>query len=119
MNLEFELEPHDALTVRLRDGHDATTVSVPNARAGIDSLARTLGQAIANGYGECFWPSLDGGHYWWMLKTDQGTLEVVLMWSRGGASGWQHVFRVTDAASWVHDRVTAEAERIGLGLPSA
>jgi hypothetical protein len=114
MELRLALESHDALAVHLREGHDETSVAVSQARAGVESLKRALGDALGDGYGECFWPGLGGGNYWWMFRRDDASLEVVVMWTRGGASGWQHVFRATDAAEWVRDRFTAEVDRIGL-----
>src|SRR5689334_14895459 len=115
--------PRQASVVALRSRRSTGAISAPSAargsslsrwRASARTLTRTLGHALADGYGECFWPSLDGGHYWWMLRRDHDTLEVAVMWSRGGASGWQRVFRATDAAAWVNERVTSETDRLGL-----
>jgi hypothetical protein len=36
-----------------------------------------------------------------MLREDAGRLEVVVLWSRGTVTGWQHVFRsVCDAVEF-------------------
>ena len=32
-------------------------------------------------------------------------MEVAAMWTRGGASGWEHVFRATDSVEWVRERL--------------
>jgi hypothetical protein len=114
MNLRFTLELPDRLVVHLMEGTDATSVAVPQARHGVQSLVRALDAAAADGYGECFWPAVEGGHYWWMFRREAEALEVVTMWNRGGASGWEHVFRAVDAAEWFHSRVSAEAARLGL-----
>jgi hypothetical protein len=34
------------------------------------------------------------------------------MWTRSGATGWEHVFRATDAAGWIRDRLIAETSRL-------
>ena len=112
MDLRLTLDPHDILVVHLRDGYDETTVSVHQSRAGVASLQRALGAALADGYGECFWPGMPGGQYWWIFKRDAETLETIAMWTRGGASLWEHVFRSTDAASWVAERLAAEVGRL-------
>jgi hypothetical protein len=114
MDLRLTLDPYDVLVVHLRDGDGETTVSVHPSQAGAESLRRALGAAIAGGYGECFWPGMPGGQYWWIFKRDAESLETIAMWTRGGASLWEHVFRATDAASWVHDRLDAEIDRLGL-----
>jgi hypothetical protein len=114
MNLRLKIEPEDLLVVELREGNERTTVSVRPSRPGADSLRRAVDAAIHDGYGECFWPGPTGGQYWWMFKRDAETIEVIAMWTRGGASGWQHVFRATDAATWLEERLDAELERLGL-----
>jgi len=114
MTLSFALEPHDILTVHLRDGDQETSVSAGPASAAVTSLRRALDGALADGYGECFWPATTGGQYWWIFKRDAERMETVAMWTRGGASLWEHVFRATDAASWVEERMRMEAGRLGL-----
>jgi len=112
MDLGLRIEPYDMLVVTLRDGADETTVTVHPAQAGIQSLVRALDAAMTEGYGECFWPGAPGGQYWWIVKRSGETLEVIVMWTRGGATGWEHVFRATDAARWVSDRLTQEIARL-------
>jgi hypothetical protein len=114
MNLSFVLEPHDTLTVHLCEGSEESTVSARPSSAAVASLHRALTAALADGYGECFWPAATGGQYWWIFKRDDERLETVAMWTRGGASLWEHVFRATDAASWVEERVRLEAVRLNL-----
>ena len=118
MDLQLSIEPHDLLVVELRDGDRRTSVSVHPSRAGAASLMRALGVALQTGYGECFWPAPAGGQYWWIFTRKGDTLESIAMWTRGGATGWEHVFRATDAAGWIRDRLGEELVRVGL-LPIA
>jgi hypothetical protein len=108
VDLRIRIEPHDTLVVHLRDGERETSVPVHPASAGIASLTRALDQAIAEGYGECFWPGSPGGQYWWIFKRVDESLEVIAMWTRGGAALWEHVFRATDSAGWVKGRIDEE-----------
>ena len=89
-------------------------MSVGPSRAGAESLGRALEVALTSGYGECFWPGSTGGQYWWIFKRDGDAMDVIAMWTRGGASGWEHVFRARDAAAWIRERLEAEFVRIGL-----
>ena len=114
MDLRLTLEPHDVLAVHLREQEQQTTLHVSPAAAGAKTLARAIDDAIAQGYGECFWPALSGGQYWWMFKHDAGTIETIAMWTRGGVAIWEHVFRATDGAAWLKDRLTDEIDRLGL-----
>ena len=111
MDLRFEVEEFDTLVVHLRDAEVDTTVTVRPAAAGIQSLARAVGDAAASGYGECFWPDPEG-QYWWMFKREAETMEVIAMYTRGGATGWQHVFRATDSVDWVRQRLDEEAQQL-------
>ena len=114
MDLTLTIDPHDVLTVHLRDGDTTTTVAARPSRAGAASLMRAIDQAIGDGYGDCFWPGSTGGQYWWIFTRKAETIEVVAMWTRGGASLWEHVFRATDAVSWVRDRLQSELDRLDL-----
>jgi hypothetical protein len=102
------------LIVHLRDGQDETSVTVPQSRPGVMSLTRALEDALSEGHGECFWPCTTGGQYWWMLQCTGASIEVIVMWTRGGASLWEHVFRATDATAWVQQRWSEELARLGM-----
>jgi hypothetical protein len=112
MDFNLTIEAPDRLVVRLREGQDEATVAVSPSSAGVRSLTRALDHAMAHGYGECFWPGQPGGQYWWVFRRREETLETALMWTRGGATGWEHVFRATDAADWIRDRLIAETSRL-------
>ncbi|MCC7009498.1 MAG: hypothetical protein IT184_11850 [Acidobacteria bacterium] len=113
MTLHLTIEPPDTLVVHLSEGREETTVAVFPSQAGADSLLRALDDAVRDGYGECFWPGATGGQYWWIFKRDAESLQVIAMWTRGGASAWQHVFRATDAAGWIEQRLNDEVRRLG------
>ena len=114
MDVRLALEPPDTLVVHLREHDTEATVSVRHAPVGARTLLDALRRAMADGYGECFWPGSPGGQYWWMFRREAESLEVVAMWTRGGASLWEHVFRATDSADWVRERLDDELDRIGL-----
>jgi hypothetical protein len=117
MHLSLSLEPHDTLVVHLQEGREQATVPVHPSRPGAQSLLRALDLALTEGYGECFWPGAPGGQYWWIFKREHESIEVIAMWTRGGASLWEHVFRATDAAAWVEEQLTAEIDRLGVLAP--
>jgi hypothetical protein len=110
MDLHFSVAAHDLLSVHLADGDQTATVTVTPSRAGLESLRRAFQSAVADGYGECFWPAPTGGQYWWVFKRDAETMEIAAMWTRGGASLWEHVFRATDAAGWIGERLDEEIQ---------
>jgi|SRR5215471_13286750 len=118
MDLRLAVDPPDTLLVSVREGEEQTEIAVHPARAGVQTLLAAIDSAIATGYGECFWPAPTGGQYWWMFKRDAESLETIAMWTRGGASGWEHTFRATDAAAWLRSRLIAEIDRLRLE-PSA
>lgn len=113
MDLTLEIEAGGRLVGRLREGPADTVVTAGQARAAAAALAGALEEASAEGYGECFWLE-PTGQYWWMLRRDDSTLEVVVLWASGVATGWQHVFRATDEMAWVRERLDAELQKLGL-----
>jgi hypothetical protein len=115
VEIRLDIDVHDVLSVHLSDGDDRAVVSAAPAAAAIASLTRAFEAAIETGYGECFWPAFEGGHYWWIVTKRAEAVEMMAMWTRGGASLWEHVFRATDAADWIRSRLASEAERMGLG----
>lgn len=114
MNLRLSIEPHDTLVVHLQEGKEKGTVAVHPSRAGATSLLRAVDAALTEGYGECFWPGAPGGQHWWIFKRDGESMEVIAMWTRGGASLWEHVFRATDSAGFVEEQLTSEIDRLEL-----
>ena len=102
MTIKIEAHGH-RLVARLKEGDVETEVAGwgPSAAAHLQSA---LDDAEITGYGECFWPE-PTGHYWWMFKRVDRTLEVAVLWSRSSAVGWQGVFRATDEVSYVRGMV--------------
>lgn len=117
MDIALTLEPHDVLVVHLREREQQPTLSVHPAAAGAWSLMRAIDDAMAGGYGECFWPAYTGGQYWWIFRRTENRIEAMAMWTRGGAAMWEHVFRATDGAAWLRDRVAAQIDELGLEKP--
>ncbi len=64
------------------------TASDPAAAAG--SLLDALDEVQQTGYAECFWPE-PNGEYRWMFRRAGDTLTVVVLWSIGTLTGWDHV----------------------------
>lgn len=80
-----------------------------SAAALLDALEAAAGE---DAYGECFWPE-PTGHYWWMFKRSDRSLETVVLWSRSSAVGWQHVFRACDEVGYVLGMVRSELGKAG------
>jgi hypothetical protein len=115
VDLRFAIEHDDVLTVVLRDGEAQAALSAQPAAAAVQSLGRALEAAMSHGYGECFWPAATGGVYWWIFSRRDESLETTALWTRGGVAIWEHVFRATDGAEWIRERLRAEMAALGLG----
>jgi len=111
MDLHLSLDRHDRLVCRLSDeGVETEATSADGDGAGA-ALAAAFEEARESGYGECFWPEAEG-QYWWMLRHADGALDVVVMWSRGGATGWQHAFRASEDVDRFARRLGEELDRL-------
>jgi len=109
MNVRFEADGRQ-LVAFLSDDASATEVAAPNGDAAGRVLMNALDAAASSGYGECFWPE-QTGQYWWMFNRYDDTsgprVEVVVMWSTGAVTGWQHVFRSSDDLADLSGRVAS------------
>lgn len=94
--MEFLLDPTEPahLVCSLTDRDESATVTASNLGAA-DELLAALADARDSGYGECLWEE-QAGQYRWMLRRDGERLTVVVLWSTGTVTGWQHVFRSED-----------------------
>ena len=114
MHIVFECPDSQRLIAKLREGDTITDVTAWRPEQAAADLLAALDAAESESYGECFWPE-PTGQYWWMLKREDRRLETVVLYSRGGAMGWQHVFRAVDEMDYVRELVREELHRHGLG----
>lgn len=115
LTVELSVEnttPHRLVT-RLRDAQAETTVSGWSPEQAASGLIEALDTARRDGYGDCMWLEPDG-QYWWMFHCVRGELEVVVLWSSGTITGWQHVFRGADRIENFSHRVREEFSHHGL-----
>lgn len=108
MNVVIERANPQQIVIRLREGTIEATVTGWHTSRAVTALLTALeGVASGEGYAECFWPE-PTGQYWWMFNREGRRLEVVVLWSRGAVTGWEHVFRAADEVTYVIDRVHEE-----------
>lgn len=76
----------------LDDGETRALVTASNVPQAGEDLLAALDDVRESGLGECPW-EVPGGYYRWMFRRDGQRLTVVVLWSSGTITGWQHVFR--------------------------
>jgi hypothetical protein len=98
MTFALEKERSGHLVCSIAEAGESATVTASNPDAVEQLLAALRDAGGRDGYGECLWEE-GGGEYRWMLRRSGPTLTVVVLWSSGTVTGWQHVFRADcDAA---------------------
>ena len=108
MNVVIDSANPQQLTVRLREGAVEATVTGWHTSRAVTALLTALDVVAAGeGYAECFWPE-PTGQFWWMFNREGRRLEVVVLWSRGAVTGWEHVFRAADEVDYVDGRIREE-----------
>jgi len=108
VNVRIDSATSEQIVVCLREGTTETRVTGWHTDRAVRSLVAALDVvAGGDGYAECFWPE-PTGQYWWMFSREGRRLEVVVLWSRGAVTGWQHVFRAADEVDYLIERVHDE-----------
>lgn len=103
-DLHISTDPRGRLVATFsEDGHDAvaTASNVPEAA---DDLTAAVLEAETGGYGECLWLET-GGEYRWMIRRDGARATLVVLWSSGTLTGWQHVARAEGDFEWLAGRL--------------
>jgi len=107
MEISLERDPAHRLICELTEGTSTATVTASDVPEAGEALMAALEDARDAGYGECLWRE-QGGDYRWMFRLGNGRLTVVVLWSSGVITGWQHVFRSECELDWLVDRVRAD-----------
>ena len=110
MNVSIDRASPEQITFTLREGASTASVTGWHTERAVTALVTALEVVVAgDGYAECFWPE-PGGQYWWMFSREGRRLEVVVLWSRGAVTGWEHVFRAADEVGYLHERIRDELQ---------
>jgi hypothetical protein len=68
-----------------------------------------VGSAVSNGQGECFWHEA-AGDYRWLFRSEGDRMRVVVLWSIGTMTGWEHRFWVECGAAEFRDAMQSAIE---------
>jgi len=110
MHISFELDEFGRLKCELADGSSKATVSAANMAVAVAELQRAMDDAQRTGTGDCWW--LEGvGEYRWVIRRESQRATLVVLWSAGTLTGWEHVF-------WAQADFDELAASIRLGLAS-
>jgi len=117
MELALRRDRHGRVVATLTDEGVETTVTAARGDVAGLALLEAIDRAAADGYGECFWQEMEGT-YWWMFRRLAMRLEIAVLWTSGGASGWQHVFRAVTHADDFSTQAAELIASVGSGLVS-
>ena len=114
MDLILERDPEGHLSCTLVDRDETATIVAPAALEAAADLEAAVADARESGYGECVWPLTDG-EYKWLFRRSADRTDIVVLWSGGVVTGWQHVFRSEADAADLERRVAEEVARVRQG----
>jgi hypothetical protein len=114
MTFSASRDAHGHLVCHLADERSTETVTASNPEAAGD-LRAALDGAIREGCGECYWIE-GGGEYRWMFRREQSTLRIVVLWSTGAFTGWEHVFYAECPVIEFEQRLAVEFAKIEAAL---
>jgi hypothetical protein len=111
VDLMLDVNADGRLVCTLVEGDATATLIVPGAADAAADLDAALADARDGGYGECVWPLTDG-EYKWLFRRNGDRTEVVVLWSSGVVTGWEHVFRSDADAHGLEQSVRAGLGRV-------
>ncbi len=111
MDLMLAIDDRGHLACTLVDRTDTATVLAAAPDDATADLQAAIADAVESGYGECIWPLTDG-EYRWLFRRNGDTTDVVVMWSSGVITGYEHVFRSQMDVRALEARVDEELRRL-------
>lgn len=91
MQLSLDTDEFGGLTCAVSDGQAQAKVSASNMPDAARDLVAAFEGATDGDCGECYWHEA-AGEYRWMFRRSGGKIQVVVLWSTGTLTGWEHVF---------------------------
>ena len=88
------------------------TVTCSDPRSAITDLRLALESAVTDEVGECFWREATG-EYRWLFRREGGKMRIVILWSNGTLTGWEHRFWAECDASDFHSTMRTATEACG------
>jgi hypothetical protein len=110
MTLRFDSFGRVVGTIEHNGAHATVTGSDPGPA--ITDLRLAVESAVTDDYGECFWHEATG-EYRWLFRRESGTMRVVILWSMGTLTGWEHRFWAECDAEEFRDTAHAAIEACG------
>jgi hypothetical protein len=109
--MEFSLNQHESgsLECRLENGRERALILASDPPAALADFAAALEALISDGYGECFWYQPSGEHRW-MFRRAGEKLRLMVLWSTGVVTGWEHVFYAECDLGWFVGSACRELE---------
>lgn len=111
MDIMLTIDEDGHLECTLVDRDDTATIRAADPHGATADLEAALADAAEGGYGECLWPLTDGA-YKWLFRRHDDTTDVVVIWSSGVITGWEHVFRSEIATRRLEARVADELHQL-------
>ena len=113
--MQFSLAAADfgRLACTISDARGEATVTSSNPSSAAADLAAAIDSAVNTGSGECYWREA-GGEYRWMFRRNGEMVAIVVLWSAGTLTGWEHVFQSECDVDPFARQVRDELDRLGI-----
>jgi hypothetical protein len=103
-------------TIAHKSEHAMVTGS--DAAAALAELESAVDSALKEGLGECFWHE-SAGDYRWLFRKEGAMMRIVILWSIGTITGWEHRFWAECDANEFRDAMQAAIEGCRTGSVTA
>lgn len=116
MDLLIEQGEFGRLVCTLYPEGRATVVTASDAALASTQLRAALDDLRDTGYGECLWQE-QTGDYRWMFRRTGAQVAVVVLWSSGTLTGWQHVLHTETDLDSFERRLRSELAKVRADEP--
>ena len=111
MFLQLEIDHYGRLIASLSEGAKSATATASDPIEAAADLAGALDAVQQSGLGESYWLESQG-EYRWLFRRSGDRVRIVVLWSAGVVTGWEHVFETECDLSALVRQATAELQKV-------
>ena len=91
MRLTIRSDDFGRMICAIASGESEAVVTSAEFSDAAAALSKAIDELESGGTSECYWPE-GVGEYRWVFRRVEDRVRIVVLWSTGTMTGWEHVF---------------------------